>query len=211
MTIRMPRITWASVAEGLRDIASIVRSMLNDEAKPARWDDVWMLGNAIASAGNPKAPTFDFTEYAYRFTNSATGIFAGCIQNPHKMRIDGPDPIVGVPHLHIYSRTAASTTSSAKHVWRLRWRWYDAVGVQPDTWNEMTKTFTATGVAGQMMIASFGEVTASYTLGVSSLFKFEIAKLVPGGDRLYYVDQADTHVQFDQDRGSLREAAKWDR
>jgi len=211
MSLRMPRVTWATVAEGLREIAGIVRGILNDESKPPRWDDVWMLGNAIASSGNPKAPVFDTTEYAYQFTSSATNIFAGCVQMPHKMRIDGPAAVTGYPHLHIYSRTAASTTGSAKHIWRFRWRWYNATGVQPATWNERTVTFTGTGVAGQMHISSFGEVTASVSLAVSSLFKFEICKLPTGGNMKWYVDQADTHVQFDQDRGSLRETSKWDR
>ena len=170
-----------------------------------------MLGNAIASVGNPKPPIFDTTEYAYRFTSSATNLFAGCIQMPHKARVDGPDPIIGYPHIHVYSRTAASTTGSAKHVWRLRWRWYAANGVQPAVWNELTKSFSSTGVSGQMHIESFGPVTASYTLNVSSLFKFELAKLPSGGNMVYYVDQADTHVEFDTDRGSHLETRKWEK
>lgn len=213
MALRFPKAHYSTWQEAIRDFASILTGILRDDAQPERWDDVWMLGNAIASAstGFPKPPEFDTTEYAFRFTNSATNVFSGVIQMPHKMRIDGPSAVTGMPHLHIYSRTAASTTASAKHIWRLRWRWYNATGVQPATWNERTVTFSGTGVAGQMHIASFGEVTASVTLAVSSLFKFELAKLQGGGNMKWYVDQADTHVQFDQDRGSLRETDKWDR
>lgn len=212
MTIRFPATWFGNLKQALRDLATIIQQILKDDAKPARWDDVWMLGNAIASVGNPKPPVFDVTipEYAYRFTNSATNLFAGCIQNPHRMRIDGPDPIIGVPHLHIYTRTAVTSTASGKHVWRLRWRWYDALGVQTATWNVRTTTFTASRT-GQMAIASFGEVTASYTLGVSSLFKFEVARLPPGCKVAVFVDQADTHVQFDVDRGSHLETSKWER
>jgi hypothetical protein len=122
-------------------------------------------------------------------------------------------PAVGAPKpspSSSASRTAASTTTSAKHVWRLRWRWYGALGVHSASWNVRTTTFTQTGEAGRMFIASFGTVTASVTVGTSSIFKFEIAKLPPGGNRIYYMDQADTHVLFDVSRGSRRETSKWE-
>lgn len=208
MSIRLPPIRFSRLEDAWRDLSTILAQSIRDDAKPPRWDDVWMLGNSVASAGNPKAPVFDFGEYAYRFTASHTGLFAGAIQMPHRMKIDGI--VVGVPHLHLYSRTAASTTTSAKHVWRLRWRWYSAVGVQSASWNVRTVTFTNTGISGQMFIASFGTVTASVTVGTSSIFKFEIAKLPPGGNRIYYMDQADTHVLFDVGRGSRLETQKWE-
>lgn len=211
MAVRFPKVTYITAEEAARDIAGIVSGVLADEEKPYRYENIPCNVIPVSVTPGPgpgpgKNIEFDPAEMAYRITNSLSVIGGEAIQIPHVAHLR---ECTLNPHISLYSLTAGSTTGSCKSIWRFRWKWYNETGTHSASWNTKTVTATNTSDARQSFIIEFGDITASLTLAVSSIFKFEICKLPAGGNRVYYVDVTNVHFRVDLDRGSSGEWVKW--
>jgi hypothetical protein len=207
MPLRFPKLQYPDWLTAVRDLGTILSSLLKDESQPERWSFVSNIGDAVKSTGLPKAPEFDTTEYAYRFTNSASQVIASSFSFPSTFKLEGNPSVI--PHIHLYSLTAGSTTTSCKTIWRFRWKWYNPNGIHSASFNTVTITSSSITGARQSFPISIGERTASLSLSVMSIFKYELAKLPGGGNRIYYVDEIHFAARHDTNRGSALPFQKW--
>lgn len=176
--------TWQ---EAVRAIALSLRSVIDDTASPVRWEDWDLLGTSPNPGGGIKPVTWITSEgqMCWDFTATSTTQLVGCGKMPHNaalshIEVSGTaENVYIIPHAVIYRGGSTETgTASCVTLWELGYRWYNEQSVsQALSLTFTTVTFTTALTARQMEIITFPNISPSFTLAPSSIFKWRLARL----------------------------------
>lgn len=165
------------------------------------WDDLRSPATGINLQGQSAAPTYDETECAARFSNSADNVVAIVQHTPHGL--DKSETIR--PHLHCYARVAPAEAQTAN--WRLEYKVYQFGDVVPANWTTVNVVQTITpDNYNKSSVVSFGEISISHLTSLAGFIKMKISRIVAGQtyNSPIFVDEFDIHVASKRE-GSLSE------
>jgi hypothetical protein len=200
MALRFVRQVWSDWQGAVRDLASTVSSMLMDEDKPSRWDDLTFPAQSIDPAGLAQPPTWDSAEAALSFSPTAINVIQGHAQMTHTYA-EGTSVS---PHLHVYFAGTASPGTQV--VWLFRYKWYNINTTVP-AWTEVSINAAVSAQARVSHIVSLGQIPGTGKL-ISSLFAWEVSRVGNAAGDTYssavILSQFDIHIQKARNRGTPR-------
>jgi hypothetical protein len=153
--MRVLKNAYNSLADTARDVATVVNSLVRDDAQPERWNP---LPATIEVSGSPPTlSTFKGTTLAYSFVSDSVNQVYVFAELPATWK-------QGTPIVPVLSWANASGGAGSV-LWRLEYIWQNEGKAYSQSTSTISALVSATTTSHHYMNAQFASITASASIG----------------------------------------------